>query len=305
MESTDGAEDALPVIPPFFINGALTSMFVYYLSYHVTEAILIPVFGTKTLKRNMKALDLTHYISFLTIFPSTVHAIVQCVGVPSQIALGYSEGHNDYKIAHYDEEWPAWYQGFFAGYMVADFIKSYGHLGTVYTIHHIASCAAWTLSSYLRSMQWQTTLLQVCEFSTLFMNLRQLLLKSGYDSSGTTMTVVNLLFFFSFGAVRVVPLPMIVREWVTDGFYSMREKDGLAMASIGTGFTVIHCCLQTMWFGMMVIKLIKTITGTDKKDDEIDETLLVVTPEEAEAVNAIKRKNSPAKKKNKTKRKAY
>eukprot|EP00980_Cylindrotheca_fusiformis_P029663 scaffold23675_cov108-Cylindrotheca_fusiformis.AAC.1 len=33
---------------------------------------------------------------------------------------------------------------------------------------------------------------------------------------------------------RVAPLPMIIKEWVTDGFHSMRKKDGLAMASVGT-----------------------------------------------------------------------
>jgi hypothetical protein len=243
----------------------------------------------------MRTLSTKEYTSFLTIFPSTVHAAFHSFGFPSQIALGYSEGHNLHKIAFYDEVWSAWYQGFFVGYMVADYIKSYGHLGTVYSIHHVASCLAWTLSSYLRSMQWQTTLLQVCEFSTLFMNLRQLLLTSGYDSSGTTMTAVNLLFFLSFGAVRVAPLPMICREWATDGFSTMRDKDGLLMASIGTGFTVFNVCLQTTWFGMMVKKLINVITASHR-DDENDEA--VVTPEEPRE----KRKRKQTKQK---KRKAY
>jgi hypothetical protein len=274
--STDAGGE-LPMLPPHFIMGAVSSIGVYYLTYHVTESILLPNFGSTSLKKNMQKFSTNEYISFLTIFPSTVHAAVHSFGLPSLIALGYSEGHNLHKIAFYDEVWPAWYQGFFAGYLVADFIKSYGHLGTVYNIHHVTACAAWTFSSYLRSAQWQTMLLQVCEFSTLFMNLRRLLLTSGYDSSGTTMSVVNLLFFLSFGAVRIVPLPMICREWVTDGFSTMRDKDGLLMASIGMGFTVIHVCLQTMWFGMMVKKLIKVIKGSHR-DDENDEA--VVTPEE-------------------------
>jgi len=204
----------------------------------------------------------------MCIFPSTAHAAVHCFGLPAAIALGYSEAHNLQKIAFYDEAWPAFYQGFFAGYMVADYAKTFGELEPSYVVHHVASCAAWILSSYLRSMQWQTTLLQFCEFSTFFLNLRQFFLTSGYSSDGPVMTATNLLFLLSFGAVRIVPLPMILREWVTDGFHTMREKDGLAMAGVGTMFTIIHSALQTMWFGMMMKKLIEVVTGSGKGEDE-------------------------------------
>jgi len=254
-------------IPPHFLMGAGASILTYYATFFVVDKLILPQFKSSALYQNLEKLTPGKRTSFLCIFPSTVHAAVHCFGLPAVIALGYSEGHNLQKIAFYDETGPAFYQGFFAGYMIADYAKTYEDLETAYVVHHIASCAAWFLSSYLRSMQWQTTLLQFCEFSTFFLNLRQFFLTSGYPSSGTTMTITNLLFFLSFGAVRVLPLPMILREWVTDGFHTMRAKDGLAMASVGTMFTMIHCALQTMWFGMMVNKLIKVLRGSDKEDE--------------------------------------
>jgi hypothetical protein len=248
--------------------GVGASIVTYYATYFAVEKLILPQFKSSALYQNLEKLTPYKRTSFLCIFPSTVHAAVHCFGLPTLIALGYSEGHNLQKIAFYDEIWPAFYQGFFAGYMIADYAKTYEDLETAYVVHHVASCAAWFLSAYLRSMQWQTTLLQFCEFSTFFLNLRQFFLTSGYPSSGTTMTATNLIFFLTFVAVRVVPMPMILREWVTLGFHDMRAKDGLAMASVGTMFTMIHCGLQTTWFGFMVKKLIQALSGAKDKDED-------------------------------------
>lgn len=260
------------IIPPHFLMGVGASIVTYYATYFTVDKLILPQFKSSALYQNMEKLTDAKRRSFLCIFPSTVHAAVHCFGLPAVIALGYSEGHNLQKIAFYDEIWPSFYQGFFAGYMIADYSKTYKDLETAYVVHHIASCAAWFLSAYLRSMQWQTTLLQFCEVSTFFLNLRQFFLTSGYPSSGTTMTVTNLIFFLSFTAVRVVPLPMILREWATLGFHDMRAKDGFAMASVGTMFTLIHCALQTTWFAIMVKKLVQVLSGAkDKEEDEAEE----------------------------------
>jgi hypothetical protein len=259
----------LPLIPPYFIYGAASSIAVYYCSYWIGESVLIPRFGSSTLQKKLASLNEKKYINFVTTIPSTFHAVIQCIGFPVHLALGYSEAHNLNKIVHYDEYWPAYYQGFFAGYMVADFLKSgLDNLGPAFTTHHVAAVLAWTYSAYLRSMQWQTTLLQFCEFSTPFMNARQLLIMAGYDTNGSVMTWVNFLFFLSFGAVRVAPLPKILSHWVSDGYSDMKEKDGFVPAAIGTSFTVIHTCLQTMWFAMMIRKLMEVIRGRDAGDDQ-------------------------------------
>eukprot|EP00526_Cylindrotheca_closterium_P014460 CAMPEP_0113630974 /NCGR_PEP_ID=MMETSP0017_2-20120614/16097_1 /TAXON_ID=2856 /ORGANISM="Cylindrotheca closterium" /LENGTH=280 /DNA_ID=CAMNT_0000541467 /DNA_START=1 /DNA_END=843 /DNA_ORIENTATION=+ /assembly_acc=CAM_ASM_000147 len=252
-------------IPPHFLMGVGASIVTYYATYFTVDKLILPQFKSSAFYQNLEKLTPGKRTAILTIFPSTVHAAVHCFGLPTLIALGYSEGHNLHKIAFYDEVWPAFYQGFFAGYMIADYTRTYEDLEPAYVVHHVASCAAWILSGILRSMQWQTTLLQFCEFSTFFLNLRQFFLTSGYPSDGTTMTVTNLVFFFTFTAVRVVPLPMILREWVTSGFRDMRAKDGLAMATVGTMFTMIHTGLQTAWFGMMLKKLIQVVTGSDGK----------------------------------------
>lgn len=255
--------------PPFFIYGAVAAIPVYYFSYWIFEKVLIPRFFTLSFNQRLKDLEDKKLVLFMTIFPSTVHAFFHVFGVPAWITFGYSTLHNAAKIAYYDERWPAFYQGVFAGYMVADYSKcGFRTLGTAFTIHHSFACAAWTLSAYLRSMQWQTALLQFCELSTIFMNLRQLLLTAGYASDGAAVTVVSLIFMISFGAVRVLPLPMILRELFLTGFVDMKNKDGLIAALCGAGFTILHTILQLMWFSIMMKKLFSVVLGNDKKKEK-------------------------------------
>jgi len=231
------------------------------------DKVLIPRFGTPSFQKNVNDLEKKKRNSFLTIFPSTVHAAFQSFGVPAYIGLGFSTGHNLEKIAFFDDKWPAFYQGVFAGYLLADFTKT---TTMVYMIHHSTAIAAWTLSAYLQSMQWQTALLQCCEFSTLFFNLRRFLLMAEYDKDGKLMAIVNLLFMVSFGLVRILPLPMIIRELFATGFAEMRDKDGLLMAVLGAGFTMIHTALQTTWFSMMVNKLVFVLLGGSKEKNKIE-----------------------------------
>ena len=149
--------------------GAGASIGTYYATFWIVEHLILPRFSESAFCQNLNQHTPGRRTSILCIFPSTVHAAVHCFGIPTIVALGYSEGHNLGKIAFYDEQWPAWYyQGFFAGYMIADYSKTFSDLEPAYVVHHVASCAAWFLSSYLRSMQWQTTLLQFCEFPPFF-----------------------------------------------------------------------------------------------------------------------------------------
>ena len=100
------------------------------------------------------------------------------------------------------------------------------------------------------------------------MNLRQLLLTAGYASDGAAVTVVSLIFMISFGAVRVVPLPMILRELFLTGFVDMKNKDGLIAALCGVGFTILHAILQLMWFSIMMKKLFSVVLGNDKEKEK-------------------------------------
>ena len=257
-----------PVFPPYFLYGAIIVIPIYYVCYWFANKILLGKYGTKNLKNKFNNLNKDKQIEFIVLFPSTVHAIVQSFGYPMFIALGYSMNHNMDKIAYYDTKWPAFYQGIFAGYMVADYVKNgYKILGLGLTIHHTTAFLAWTLSAYLQTMQWQTSLLQFCELSTIVLNLRQFLLTTGYD--GTIMTIVNLTFMGSFTIVRVVPLPMILKELYNTGFIDMKNKDGLIMAIGGTVFTLIHAGLQLTWFSFMVKKLISKLIKTDNNNNNI------------------------------------
>ena len=283
----------LLLLPPYFIYGVLSSFCLYHLIYWTAETILIPQTKTKTnsdknsnendnnnnssnkssslLQENLLSLQRTNYRqykSFLSIFPSTVHAIIQSFGIPGYIALGNSMNHNKNKISYYDTKWTSFYQGIFVGYLIGDLFVSTSN--TVYIIHHTAAIIAWTISAYLQSMQWQTSILQFCELSTILYNIRRyLLLANYYKRDGTVMNSISIGFVITFAIVRIIPLPMILKELYDTGFVDMKNKDGLIMAYFGLYFTIIHTILQTTWFCMMiqkiVIRLFTVLNNNNKK----------------------------------------
>jgi hypothetical protein len=198
---------------------------------------------------------------FWTLGPSTVHAIVQIIGTAGFLRplLAKSVVSQDSSL-FVDYGWtglgPEIYQGIFVGYLLADFAYlGPKMLGPAYVGHHLMASACWIYSSLSGINQWLAALLQFNEFSTIFMNLRQLLLTSGYSSSSSEVTIISLLFFLSFGAVRVAPLFLVLKNWISSDFGIVRDEVGMLPAAITSGFIIFHCFLQGYWFSLMLKKL--------------------------------------------------
>ena len=157
---------------------------------------------------------------------------------------------------------PAVYSGIFVGYLMADFFfLGPKKLGTAYVFHHLSASVAWTMALLLNVFQFPGQLLQFCELSTIFMNLRQLYLTAGYDSSSVPVLASSLTFFASFAAVRVLPLVPLLHKWVTLDFGVIRDEVGIWAAVSYSGFLAIHAGLQCTWFHIMLKKLVAKFFG--------------------------------------------
>eukprot|EP00970_Alexandrium_tamarense_P015285 scaffold4948_cov208-Alexandrium_tamarense.AAC.4 len=127
---------------------------------------------------------------------------------------------------------PAVYMGFFVGYLLADTAKSpsFKDMGYVYVVHHAAASLCWTFCACYRVMQSLSCFLQFNELSTPFMNVRQVMLTAGYKSSDLPVTIISLLFFSTFGAVRFFPLTFIIRNWVGRDYSAIQNEVGTGAA---------------------------------------------------------------------------
>jgi hypothetical protein len=182
--------------------------------------------------------------------------------------MGYSAAHNANRVTHFDDGWPACFSGIFVGYLIADFfVCGPADLGPAYIVHHLSAIVIWTWVTCIGAMQWYASLLQFCEFSTIFMNIRQWVLTAGHPSSSPTAMVVSLLFFLSFFAVRVIPLPTLVYQWITNDFAKLSDEKGKAVAMASSSTLMIHVVLQSFWFMLMVKKIAKLVlsSGDGKK----------------------------------------
>mmetsp|Transcript_10919 Transcript_10919/g.16873 ORF Transcript_10919/g.16873 Transcript_10919/m.16873 type:complete len:277 (-) Transcript_10919:180-1010(-) len=230
------------------------------------------------LQDRVHALPEKDLMNFKTLGHSTLHAVVQIVGTYSFLysSVGQATVTNEPSGGFDSELWvtygvtgfgPEFYMGVFVGYLIADaWYLGVEKLGPLFTAHHYAAAACWTMNAYLHSMQRLACQLQFCELSTILMNLRQLLLTAGYESSSTLLTVVTLLFFVAFGLVRVATLPSILGQWMKQGEFQMIwEHNGAGPALATSFFIAVHTFLQTFWFSLMVRKLMKLVLGGSKK----------------------------------------
>jgi hypothetical protein len=260
------SEDIFAVLPEFFLYGAAAGVVGFFFFFWLAT-IVLPNMTPPSFQEKVKALSPKDRYLLYTLVPSTVHALVQ-MGHPAYISLGFSAAHTADKVTYFDEKWPVLYMGVFVGYLMGDFCTLGPKiLAPVFEIHHLAASACWTMSAHLHSMQWYASFLQFCEFSTFFLNYRQILLTAGYTSSDTEVTLASLGLFLSFGAVRVAPLPGIMYGWVTRDYGVFRDKNGQGAAAVCCLFFAIHAGLQTFWFGLMVKKLLSAVLGKKKKTE--------------------------------------
>mmetsp|Transcript_19754 Transcript_19754/g.42470 ORF Transcript_19754/g.42470 Transcript_19754/m.42470 type:complete len:278 (+) Transcript_19754:74-907(+) len=259
-------------LPPSFLYGALFGCTTYLL-FRALSPVLLKLFGSQTMQQHVAQLSPGKQYHFHSQLPSTFHALVQIVGTFNVVFYG-RQGFDDvlkegtspsivfddrtfvsYGITHLG---PAVYMGFFVGYLLADTAKSpsFKDMGYVYVVHHAAASLCWTFCTCYRVMQPLSCFLQFNELSTPFMNVRQVMLTAGYKSSDLLVTIISLLFFFTFGAVRFFPLPFIIRNWVGRDYSAIQNEVGTGAAMMLSVFVAVHVFLQSSWFLQMCHKLI-------------------------------------------------
>jgi hypothetical protein len=157
--------------------------------------------------------------------------------------------------------------GIFVGYLLADIIASPSlqAIGYVFVFHHVAASIVWTYSASYRIMQLLACFLQFNEFSTPLLSLRHLMLTAGYTSGDKALSIVNIVFFASFGMIRVVPMPSIIWNWFYRDFGIVEKATGRGAALVVSAFVVVHVGLQGSWFMKMCRKLVGMMKGTNSK----------------------------------------
>lgn len=165
---------------------------------------------------------------------------------------------------------PGFYMGFFVGYLLTDTASapSLKILGLPFAVHHISASLCWTFCASVRIMQPLASFLQFNELSTVLMNVRQVLLTAGYQSSDLIVSVVSLSFFALFSAVRVFPLPFVVHKWISHEFVSIKNEVGWEGAILLSLFLAVNVMLQGSWFTIMVRKVIGLLTKKESKRKE-------------------------------------
>lgn len=254
--------------PENFLYGVAIGVVGCFVSTRLARAI-IPRIASTSFRSKLNSLDKKADILFYSIAPSTLHALAQSMGPPAAISLGFSDDYSADRIGHFDEGPPAVFSGIFVGYLLADYaLCGPKVLGPVMVVHHISASAAWWIFSAARSVQWYCCFLQFNEFSTPFVNARQVMLTAGYPSSGPEVTAASLAMFVVFGLVRIAPLPKVVYNLVTIDFDVLREQTGFGLAALFSVFFAIHVFLQTYWFGLMVRKFLGLMVPARTKKEK-------------------------------------
>lgn len=249
-----------------FLMGAGASAIGFGISLKITQLV---VSCFPKLQERVDKLDNKARKYFLVIGPSTVHSLAHVIGT-----AGFLLRLEKQTVTTFDDRlfvdygWtclgPAFYSGVFAGYLFSDAVYlGIKDLGPMYVVHHFAAATTWTVCDYTKCMQFLLSFLQFNEFSTIFMNARQVFLTTGYDSKGKHVTAVSYIFFLSFFLVRVLPLPMIVYKWISNDFQVIKTEVGIPVAVSLSLSVLAHVALQSTWFAMM---LRKVLGGKSKKE---------------------------------------
>eukprot|EP00946_MAST-07B_sp_MAST-7B-sp1_P003226 g3226.t1 len=264
-----------------FLLGGAAGACLYALSTWVPRAI-VSWRGSQSLKEKVRGMSQDERRIFFSYFASTTHAVAQVVG--SAYVAMKSKEHLAAPVAHFDSRLvvpygvtglgPVFYMGVFVGYLISDHATVGDIDSPLMAAHHLGASLAWTISVSVKSMQWYAQFLQMNELSTIFVNLRQLFMKSGYHSESLPVKTMSLATFATFGIVRIMPLPHLVWQWVMRDFAVMHAKDGAAAAYFYSGLFVFHVSMQSFWYALMIKKFLSAILGgddSDKKAREEDE----------------------------------
>jgi len=251
-----------------FLAGAATSVIGFALSLKATD--LATDYFPK-LKERVDKLDEKARKFFYCIISSTVHSFAQVFGTVGFLRRLYGQpviNFDNRLIVEYGltKFGPCFYNGMFVGYLLADAAHlGFKNLGPMYTVHHFMAATTWMAFEYTKSMQFSSSFLQFNEFSTIFLNLRQLYLTLGYTSKDKEVARVSYVFFFSFFLVRVLPLPILFHNWFMRDFQIIRNDVGMGVAGLYSMAYLCHAGLQSTWFIMMVRKILGTKSKKKKE----------------------------------------
>lgn len=272
---------SLPLPPPSFFYGLLVGASVYLICSALSP-ILTKSLGTTTFKQNVEKLDRKKLYHYHSLFPSTVHALLQIIGTFTFVFYG-REGYDDVladgasPAVVFDDRifvpygltgvGPAVYMGIFVGYLLVDVAAapSFDDMGYPYVIHHLTASACWTFCACNRIMQPVASLLQFNELSTPLMNIRQYLLTAGYKSSDLSLTVISLMFFATFALVRVAPLPFALRDWILRDFDATAKVSGASGGILLSLFFAVNAALQCTWFLIMCQRFVGMMSKKQPK----------------------------------------
>ena len=253
--------------PPYFVYGIASGFVGVFVTFYLMRDVLVPNCTTPSFRKRVARLKTRKDKNFFYItLPSMIHSLAHSCFHPRLISFGASPQHFADRVAFFDDTWPAFFQGVFVGYLAADFcLLGPVDLGPAYIVHHLSAMAIWSWSTCLGAMQWYASFLQFAEFSTIFLNLRQWVLTAGYPSDSPLAMGISLLFFTSFFVVRVIPLPVLVIQWVTFDFQKLLEEKGKVLAVASSVTLTIHLLLQSFWFFLMVNKILRIVLSGSKK----------------------------------------
>ena len=100
------------------------------------------------------------------------------------------------------------------------------------------------------------------------MNIRQYLLTAGYKSSDVSVSISSLVFFIVFGLVRVVPVPFVIKNWISRDYDAIRLAIGSGGAILLSAFFAVNALLQCGWFLIMIQKLLSMLSSKKMKKKE-------------------------------------
>ena len=259
-----------PVLPHSFLLGTLAGACGYFSCILVSRLLLAHVCSRSQRDRVAALSEKERRLDFHSRLPSTVHAVVQVLATGPTVLTDTPWGLD--RVNHFDERiwsggWklgPAVFAGVFVGYLMSDFLWC-GQYDTALMVgHHLVAAAAWTVTSSLRTLQYYQQFLQFNELSTIFINVRALLLVSGCGENVLVM-LVSVAVLLTFGAVRVLPLPMLFFRFVNTDAAALLQAQGWCTVLATTGLLCFHAVMQSFWYAGMLRMTWDKLCGKESK----------------------------------------
>jgi len=230
--------------------------------------------------------------------PSCVHAWVVVLG--SYYPALFSEDHLGDRVAYYDDRLfvpygvtglgPEFFMGLFVGYLAADLVlllvyRDEIDMYQIMIMHHVLAGASWVYMIGFHTMQWYACFMCLAELSTPLANLRWWLAKCRVSSSSMSYLLVGSWLFVTFFMARIMTLPFIAYNFVRYDAVKIQEHFKWEAVTWWSIALMVHCGLQSYWWGLMLRAIIAKFIGWTNIPAE---GLEAVDPEAGKAKGALK-----------------